>query len=58
MKGPRTHLDIIGLQKQAALCRPEILERQDQILKGARLRHDSFVLQTGPEPTGRPLSRQ
>src|SRR6185295_7699875 len=44
----RTHLVIIRLQDQAALGRPEVLQSQDEVLKGAlffrRAGHDSHVL--------------
>src|SRR5213079_2200031 len=41
MKCARAHLHIVRLQNEAALLRPEILEREDQVLKCARLVHDS-----------------
>ena len=33
VKGPRPHAHIIGLQDDAAIGRPEIVQRQDHVLK-------------------------
>src|ERR1700733_14956081 len=34
MEGAGTHFHVIGLQDNAALLRPEMLQREDQILEG------------------------
>ena len=54
MEGARPHLDVIRLQDQAALGRPEILQRQDKVLKGRCLGHDSAPVWEWPEPIGGP----
>ena len=54
MESARPHLIVIGLQDQAALGRPEILQGQDQVLKSAGFGHDSAPVGSGPEPTDGP----
>ena len=59
MEGARPHLIVIGLQDQAALGRPEILQGQDQVLKGAGFpATDSRLSGDGPEPIGGPQPGQ
>ena len=58
MKSARAHLHVVGLENEAALLRPEILERKDEVLKGLRLVHEWPDVRRGRNLSARPRTNK